>query len=308
MEGIRDCMEIADDLPGTRLVSVMDREADIFELFDEQRNNPCIDLLVRAKYNRCTTEQLKLFDAVKSTPVRQYLQIHVDRRSARPKRSKQKAQPKRSERVAEVALRYTQVELRPPPYHKDKDPIRVSIVHVVEESPPEGVKKLEWFLLTTIEVSSPAEAEDCLHWYSLRWRIEDWHRVLKTGCRIEELQHESAERLKRAIAINMVIAWRIMLMTLLGRETPELPMEVLFSDIEIQVLQAFAPTVRKPLPQCLKDAVTLTAMLGGYVMRRDPPGNQVLWRGYTQLRFMCIGFEIARSRDGPAGDVGYGQG
>jgi IS4 transposase len=74
----------------------------------------------------------------------------------------------------------------------------------------------------------------------LRWRIEDWHRVLKTGCRIEELGMKKAERLKRAIAINMIVAWRIMLMTLLGREAPDLPPEVLFSDIEIKVLQDYA--------------------------------------------------------------------
>ena len=94
--------------------------------------------------------------------------------------------------------------------------------------------------LTTVDITFAEDAEQCLRWYCLRWRIEDWHRVLKTGCRIEELQHDSAERLRRAIAINLVIAWRIMLMTLLGREIPELSAEVLFSDIELKTLRAFA--------------------------------------------------------------------
>jgi len=84
------------------------------------------------------------------------------------------------------------------------------------------------------------KAVEFLGWYSLRWRIEYWHRVLKTGCRIEGCAHRSAERLKRAIAIDLVIAWRIMLMTLLGREAPELPAEVLFTDLEIKVLDACA--------------------------------------------------------------------
>ena len=79
-----------------------------------------------------------------------------------------------------------------------------------------------------------------MRWYVLRWRIEDWHRVLKSGCRIEDLAHKTAERLRRVIAINLVIAWRIMLMTLLGREVPELPAEILFSDIELRTLQAYA--------------------------------------------------------------------
>lgn len=81
---------------------------------------------------------------------------------------------------------------------------------------------------------------ECIKWYCLRWRIEDWHRVLKSGCKIEELSMKKAARLKRAIAINIVVAWRIMLMTLLGRQAPELPPEILFSDIEIKVLQGYA--------------------------------------------------------------------
>ncbi|MDR3568074.1 MAG: hypothetical protein P4L43_08620 [Syntrophobacteraceae bacterium] len=91
-----------------------------------------------------------------------------------------------------------------------------------------------------MKIESVDNAERRLHWYCLRWRIEDWHRVLKSGCRVEEAAHNSAERLKRSIAINLVIAGRIMLMTLLGRQTPELPVEVLFSDLEIEVLNAYA--------------------------------------------------------------------
>ncbi len=114
------------------------------------------------------------------------------------------------------------------------------MVHALEENPPQGTDPVEWFLLTTIKIASSADAEQCLRWYTLRWRIEDWHRVLKSGCRIDNLANETAERLRRAIAINLVIAWRIMLMTLLGRETPELPAEVLFSDIELRTLKAYA--------------------------------------------------------------------
>ena len=95
-------------------------------------------------------------------------------------------------------------------------------------------------MLTTCDVSGSEQAQQILRWYCLRWRIEDWHRVLKSGCNIEKLQHKTAERLKRTIAINLVIAWRIMLLTLLGRECPQLPAEVLFSDIEIEVLKALA--------------------------------------------------------------------
>jgi hypothetical protein len=240
IEGLRDCMELTKEMLDTRLISVMDREADFFELFDEQRQNPCVELLVRAQYNRCTTGELKLFDAVKQTPELGKILINVSRQSARPKKSKVKARPKRLERTAEVSLRYKRIKLKPPPYHKQKEPIAVWIVHALEDNPPGGVEPLEWFLITTVEIHSVEQAESCLGWYCLRWRIEDWHRVLKSGCRIEHMAHKTAERLRRAISINMVIAWRIMLMTLLGREIPELPTEVLFSDLEIKVLSAYA--------------------------------------------------------------------
>ena len=237
----RDLVALSAELPQTRLIHVCDREADFFEMFDEQCQNPCVDLLVRAKHNRNISEDpFKLFTAVRQAPVQSRVRVHIPRQSARPKRSKQKARPKRPGRMADMAVRYMRIQLRPACYHSEKDPIDLWVVHALEENPPAEAKAVEWFLLTTISITSATDAEQCLRWYALRWRIEDWHRVLKSGCRIEDLGHETAERLRRAIAINLIIAWRIMLMTLLSREVPELPAEILFSDIEIRTLQAYA--------------------------------------------------------------------
>lgn len=241
IKGVRDCMQLKARMPHTSLINVMDREADFFELFDEHRGNfSSIDLLVRAKYDRRTTGEHKLFDTARQSSVQTRLKIRVQRQSARTKKSKQKARAKRLARIAEVSVRYVQVELNPPPYYKDKAPISVWVVHVSEDTPPANTQTLEWFLLTTIDIRSIDDAVNCIEWYCLRWRIEDWHRVLKSGCGIEKMAHKTAERLKRAIAINLVIAWRIMLMTLLGREAPELPAEVVFSDLELKVLRAYA--------------------------------------------------------------------
>ena len=234
-------MDLAPQMPQTRLINVCDREADFFELFDEQRRNPCVDLLVRANHNRgITDEPFKLFEAVRQAPLQTKVQVQIPRQSARPKLSKKKARPKRPSRQAELEVRYQRIQLRPPKYYSDKEPIEIWIIHAVESSPPEGTEAVEWFLLTTVDITSPDDAVQCLRWYCLRWRIEDFHRVLKSGCAIEKIAHETAERIRRAIAINLVISWRIMLMTLLGRQTPELPPEVLFSDIELQVLSAYA--------------------------------------------------------------------
>jgi hypothetical protein len=241
IEGVRDCMDLKTQMPHTALVNVMDREADFFELFDDQRYNSFdVDLLVRAKHDRKTTGEHKLFEIVRRSPIQTRINIKVPRQSARPKKSKQKARPKFPARTAEVSVRSIQIELSPPPYCKDKEAIPVWVVHVREETPPTDTKPIEWFLLTTIDIKSVSDALNCVKWYCLRWRIEDWHRVLKFGCGVEKIAHETAERLRRAIAINLVIAWRIMLMTLLGRETPELPAEVLFTDLEIEVLKAYA--------------------------------------------------------------------
>jgi hypothetical protein len=152
-----------------------------------------------------------------------------------------------------------------------------------------------------MEVTSTQQAERLLSWYGLRWRIEDWHRVLKSGCGVEELRNETAERIKRAVAIYMVIAWRVMLMTLLSREAPDLPPEVLFTDIELKVLAAFAKSRRDlKSPKRLGDAVHLVARLGGYLGRnRDPPaGHQVTWTGYMELCAMTRGYLLCSQTEG----------
>ena len=168
------------------------------------------------------------------------LQIPVPRQSARAKKSKQKARVGHEQRTAHVELRWREAEFLPGSSRPNKKALTLRVVHVLETSPPLDAEPVEWFLLTTCEITTTEQAQECLRWYCLRWRIEDWHRVLKSGCRIEALQHKTAERLKRAIAINLVIAWRIMLMTLLGRAGPDLPAELLFSDSEIEVLNAYA--------------------------------------------------------------------
>ena len=298
IESLRDSNALAEEMPSTHQVCVMDREADFFELFNEPRHSQ-VDLLVRAKHDRRIEGEYKLFDTLRHSAVRGILTIRIPRQSARPKLSKQKARPARPARTAQVALRYQEIELPPPSDHKDKPPLKLWVVHIREETPPAGEIPLEWFLLTTIAVTSNLIAQECIRWYQLRWRVEDWHRVLKSGCGTEKLAHRTAERLKRAIAINMVIAWRIMLMTLLGRECPELPAEVLFSDIEIEVLSADAVKKNIDPPTQLGQAVRLVASLGGYLGRtRDPPpGHQVMWKGYAYLQLLCDGFLLARSID-----------
>ena len=299
IEGLRDCAQAAEQLSETRVVCVMDREADFLDLFVEHRAAaPQVDLLVRAKADRVLgkektadgqTVSHRLFDTVRNAPARGAAKVEVQRLSARVKASKQARKDRRAERVADVTLRYQQVELP----CRGKEPAALWVVHVREEQPPPAAEPLEWFLLTTLRVSSADDATRILQWYARRWRIEEYFRVLKSGCKVEELQHHTAERLERAMAIKMVIGWRIQLMVQLGREVPDLPGDLLFSDGELRVLATFARSRKLPPPVRLGDAVGLTARLGGWLGRsREPPGAQLLWHGYTQLAAMAFAFEL----------------
>lgn len=296
IEHYRNLVEISRNIPQTRLISVCDREADFFELFDEQRRSASVDLLIRAKQDRKVKngmngetegDVLNLFELARQAPILSKVIVNIPRQAAREKKNKLEARSFRSARKATLTVRAARVQLQPPIRHANKDPIGIWIIHAKEDNPPQGEDSIEWFLLTTMTIANSADAEQCLRWYCLRWRIEDWHRVLKSGCRIEELAHKTAERLRRAIAINLVIAWRIMVMTLLGREQPELPAEILFSDVELRVLNTLKKKSQNPIN--LGEAVRLVAKLGGYLGRNSdpPPGHQVIWRGYIALQHMC---------------------
>ena len=158
------------------------------------------------------------------------------------------------------------------------------------------------FLLTTETVETVEEAVRMLKLYSLRWRIEEWHRLLTSGCKVQEHQHVSAERLKRVIAMDAVLAWRIQLMTLLGREVPDLPCTVFLDEWEAKVLEAtVGDRTKRKLERALTlaEAITALARIGSYLARRaDPPqGSTVLWRGLVTLSGMVIGYRLGMARD-----------
>ena len=140
-------------------------------------------------------------------------------------------------------------------------------------------------------------------------KTTDWRAVCgRTACTVRRAgrtsvlpdpYHDRVERLARAIAMRLVIAWRIMLMTLLGREVPELPAQLLFSDVELEVLTAYAPTLTRkwPPPTTIGAAVKLVAIMGGYIARNNdgPPGHQVMWLGTVKLASMCERYLLHRA-------------
>lgn len=235
-------MRIAGMLPDTRIISVSDRESDIFELFDFRRGQTDrkAELLIRAKTDRCLEgTDHKLFEELEKCPLAQEVVIPVPRQREHVSKPSTPGRPALKARKAQVQIRFKEVTLSAPQGSRTRnlEPVKLWAIYLVEKNPPPGAEALEWLLLTTIEVRSIKQALQCIAWYCRRWRIEEWHRVLKSGCKILEHQNHHAEVLLRAIALDAVIAWRFMLLTLLGREVPQLPCEVVFSPFECEVLE-----------------------------------------------------------------------
>ncbi len=280
----------------TRVISVCDREADCFEMFDAQRRTPRVAVLVRAKHDRVLGPgRAKLFATMSGGAPDERVEIEIDGLVARPKSSRKKARPARRKRLASCELRFRHVTLPATAAMEGTEPIAVCGVHVVETAPPEDEDPVQWFLLTSLDVRTAGDAADIVGFYLQRWKIEDWFRVLKSGCRVEHLLFRTADRLQRAVAINAVIAWRIMLMTLLGRQVPDCDPDLMFTDAELAFLHDYALAFGLAEPQRLGDAVALVAHLGGYRNRKhDPdPGNQIMWHGQTRMTSATLGHQIA---------------
>jgi hypothetical protein len=245
LEAYADATAIAALLPDTRVISVTDREGDMFELFDLRRRQMGrkAELLVRAKWDRCLEgSEQKLFAQLAAAPLARAVTLPVPRQREHAAKPSTPGRPALAARQARVEVRFKEVTLSAPltAQTRTKQPLKLWAVFVEEKHPPKGATAVRWLLLTSIPITSLKQALKCIRWYCRRWRIEEWHRVMKSGCKILDHQNREAHVLLRAIALDAVIAWRIMLLALLGREAPELPAEALFDPAECEVLELLA--------------------------------------------------------------------
>jgi len=242
LEGYQACLDASKLMPDTRIINVMDREADIYELFESaEENGNRVDLIVRAQHNRVLVDnERKLFDELKQSPVRCDVEVDIPPQRRRKNKKDKTERPYIPARTAALQVRYKKVRLKPPasPILKNRKAITLRAVYVVEENPPEGAEKINWFLLTTLKVKNNDAAKEVIDFYRRRWRIEEWHRVLKTGLGVEEYKNGSAERIKRILAIDMVIGWWAMLLTVLGREIPGVPADLMFDAKQCAIINA----------------------------------------------------------------------
>ena len=263
--------------PHTTLVSVGDREADVYELFHLALETPQgPKLLVRAEQDRLLTDgQAHLWPTVEQQPLAGVQELAVPRRGGRPPR------------VARLEIRLGDVTLKPPQRKSGYGPVTLWAVLAQEVAPPDGIDPLRWMLLTTCRVTDFAEAIEKLEWYTKRWGIEIYHRTLKSGCQIEERQLGSADSIEACLAIDMVVAWRIYHLTKLGRDVPDVPCTVFFEEAEWKALHTYITKTPFPPaePPSLRHAIRMVASLGGFLGRKSDgePGTQTLWLGLQRV-------------------------
>jgi len=278
---------------GGRLLHVIDAEGDIFELFSRSASQG-YQLLVRAGQDRRVEGNGgKLWASLEGLPVVGSRQLHV---SAQPARADRGA---RTARDATLSLRYGALTLLPPE-RLGGQPVQVWGVLVREEAPPPGQKPVQWLLLSNVPIESVEAAWGAVSTYQKRWCIEELHKALKTGCRLERRQHQEREHLENLLALTLLVSVKLLRLRTLSRTLPEQPATAVLEPDEVQVLRAMAPQLAPRMPPrgelTLGQALLLIALLGGYMANPDkkPPGWLVLWRGYERLRDYVSGFTLAR--------------
>lgn len=271
--------------PG-RCVHVGDREADIFELFCAAREAET-HFLVRTCVDRLAGRgQTTVAKVMARQPIRGSHDIEV--RDDRGRVS-----------TARVYLRFCRVTIHPPVGKRKRyQPLSLTVIHAHERGQPDGRDPIRWHLLTDLPVTTLAAAIEKLDWYALRWKVETYHKVLKSGCQAEQARLRTADRLTNLLAVLCVVGWRVFWLTMVHRATPAAPPESVLTAAEIEVLDRLAgdtaATPRPPAKRTVARYLLQIAKLGGYLARAKdpPPGNMVLWRGLTRLTDILLGFNL----------------
>lgn len=297
-DAYRAARRVAEVCPKTSVINVADREADIFEyLVEACGNRPAnAHFLVRSCYDRCLTELdaeaggrtfVKLRDRLGQTAVLGEVTIHV------PKRGSRKA------REAVLEIRVNRLELKAPAKSVGLPDVAVNVVWAKEKHPPAGeAEPIDWLLLSDLPGTTLDEALLVLEYYTRRWQIEVFFRVLKSGCQIEELEFHSLEHFAPCLMLYLVVTWRILNLMMLSRECPDLSCEVLLTEAEWKA--AWQIRRREPPPATpprLAEMVRLIASFGGHLGRKcdGAPGPKSLWIGLQRV----MDFALAWTTFGP---------
>ncbi len=294
INSLKKVNEVRQLCPETMIVSIGDRESDIYELFKAAQAIPeGPKLLVRSERSRNRkTDHEDLWEYMSKREIAGSLEIHLPRRGNKKGRD------------ARVELRFSEVNLMPPKRFKEDESIQAWAVYLKEEVGSSSTESpIEWMLLTTAAVEKFEDAVKRVEWYTGRWGIEVYHRILKSGCRIKDRQLSTTDSLEASLGIDMVVAWRIYYMTMLGRERPDFPCTEFFRDVQWKALHCYYNKTKNypSKPPTLKEAIRMVGAIGGHLGRKGDgmPGAQALWRGIIRLDTATEMFVILTAKPPP---------
>jgi hypothetical protein len=262
-----------------RCVHIGDRESDIYELFCEAKQHGT-HFLVRTVVNRLAGAKGQTVNShiANLKPSGRHTVHFVDKHGVA--------------QTALLELYFTTLTLHPPIGKQNRySDLELTILHAKEITATKGRAPIHWKLITDLPVSTPAQAAQMLAWYALRWKIEVFHKVLKSGCKVQDSKLRSAHPLSNMLALKCIIGWRIFWLTMLARSNPSAQPNAVFTAEEIKALDYIAA---KNTGTALPDYLIKLAQLGGYLARKQdpPPGNQVMWRGMQRLNDIVLGMQL----------------
>jgi len=279
LDNLRQSTELLDD--PARCVHVCDREGDIWELFCLARQMDT-HFLIRRFANRLAEDGSHTVASIMAEEkVRGLHRITV-----RDDKGKLGS--------TQVELSYRRMTIRPPIAKQKRYPALVlTVLHAREPEEPVGRPRIDWKLITDLPVDSHDAAVEKLQWYAMRWKIEVFHKILKSGCRAEQARLRTAERLVRLLAVFCILSWRVFWLTMLNRAKPDLEAALVLTGLETKILDQMIPdsTADRPDAGTISLYLIKIARLGGYLARTkdSPPGNIVVWRGLSRLNDIALG-------------------
>jgi len=277
LENLRQSTALMDE-PG-QCVHIGDRESDIYELFCAAQNAGT-HFVIRTCVDRLAGDgDHTIADEMAETRVKGLHRIEVKDKSGNPQN-------------AVLEIRYRQICVLPPIGKQKRYPaLSLTVIHAEERGTPANRNKIIWKLITDLPVRSRREAVEKIRWYAMRWKIEVFHKILKSGCKAEAAKLRTAQRLTNLIALFCILAWRVFWMTMLNRSKPNAPPTLALAEIELALLDHAVGDRTPPKQRNLVHYLNKIAQLGGYLARAHdpPPGNMVMWRGMTRLTDIRFG-------------------
>jgi len=281
LENLRQSTALLND--AGRCVHIGDRESDIYELFCAAQQIGT-HFLVRTCVDRLAGDGTgTIADEMKQVRVQGLHHVEVRDKDGNA-----------SEAVLEI--RYCRLVVLPPiGKQKGYPKLILTVIHAQEKDMPYGRERIDWKLLTDLPVRSRKEAVEKIQWYAQRWKIETFHKILKSGCKAEESKLRTAERLVNLLAVLCILGWRLIRMNMINRSTPEAAPTTVFTPLELRLLDAMVKDHASGRNKTLSAYLTKVAQLGGYLARANdsPPGNVVMWRGLSRLTDIELGATIS---------------